>query len=241
MNVRAVLFDRDGTLIDINRTWGTVLRHLLMDLSDGNLKLATELGHLVKFNYARCACEPGSPILTNPPSGYSEPWASHLGVEFNRAFLGRVEDFILAHAADRAAAFDDTASSVRALADAGLPLGLATNGTEASAMAQLKRLGILDCFTFIVGYDSGHGEKPEPGQLFGFAEHTGIEPRHIAMVGDSLHDMHAAQYAGMVRVAVTTGALTAEELKDHCDYLLGSLTELVKLVGLKSAGEGAAA
>ncbi|WP_148266112.1 HAD family hydrolase [Pseudovibrio sp. FO-BEG1] len=241
MNVRAVLFDRDGTLIDFNKTWGTVLQHVLMDLAGGDVTLATELGHLVKFDYASCACEPGSPILTNPPSGYSEPWAKHLGVEFNRAFLDRIEDLILEHAAECVAAFDDTTSSIKALAAAGLPIGLATNGTEASAIAQLKRLGIFDYFTFVVGYDSGHGEKPEPGQLFGFAEHTGIEPQHIAMVGDSLHDMHAAQNAGMLRVAVTTGALTAEELKDHCDHLLDSLTDLVNLVGLKPAGEGAAA
>ncbi len=239
MNVRAVLFDRDGTLIDFNKTWGTVLQHVLMDLSDGNQALAIELGHLVKFDFDACGCLPGSPILTNPPSGYAGPWAEHLGVPYDRVFLDRIEELLLEHAAECAAAFDDTHSCVKALAKAGLPIGLATNGTEASAIAQLKKLGLLDYFTFVVGYDSGHGEKPAPGQLFGFAEHTGIEPAHIAMVGDSLHDMHAAQNAGMLRVAVTTGALTAEELSGHCDHLLDNLTDLVRLVGLMPENEGA--
>lgn len=241
MNVRAVLFDRDGTLIDLNKTWGGVLQYVLLELADGDVTLATELGHLVQFDYDRAACLPGSPILTSPPSGYTEPWATHLGVEYNRAFLVRVEDLILDRAAESVAVFEDTISSIKALADAGVPIGLATNGTEASAIAQLKHLDIFDYFTFVVGYDSGHGEKPDPGQLFGFAQHTGIEPHHIAMVGDSLHDMHAAKNAGMLRVAVTTGALTAEELEDHCDHLLGSLTELVNLVGQTPAGEDAAA
>ncbi|KZL18865.1 Phosphoglycolate phosphatase [Pseudovibrio axinellae] len=239
MNVRAILFDRDGTLIDFNKTWGTVLQHVLMDLADGDVSLAKELGRLVKFDYDKSACESGSPILTNPPSGYSEPWALHLGVRFDRVFIDRIEALLLEHAAECVAPFEDTASSIKALSEAGLPIGLATNGTEASAFAQLKKLGILDYFTFVVGYDSGHGEKPEPGQLFGFAEHTNIEPQYIAMVGDSLHDMHAAQNAGMLRVGVTTGALTAEELNGHCDHLLGSLTELVNLVGLSSAGKSA--
>ncbi len=241
MNVRAVLFDRDGTLIDLNKTWGAVIQHVLLDLADGDVMLATELGHLVKFDFQLCACLPGSPILTSPPSGYTEPWATHLGVEYNRAFLDRIEDLLLARAAECVAPFADTTSAIKALAEAGVPIGLATNGTEASAVAQLKHLGIFDYFTFVVGYDSGHGEKPDPGQLIGFAQHTGIEPHHIAMVGDSLHDMHAAKTAGMLRVAVTTGALTAEELEDHCDHLFDSLTELVNLMDLTPAGEGAAA
>lgn len=232
MNVRAVLFDRDGTLIDFDKTWGTVLLYVLMDLAKGNEQVARELGDLSGFDLKTCTCRPGSPILTNPPSGYSEPWADHLGVEFNKAFLDRIEDLILDHAAECVSAFEDTVSSIEVMAAAGLPIGLATNGTEASAIAQLKKLGIFDLFTFVVGYDSGHGEKPEPGQLLGFAEHTGIEPQQIAMVGDSLHDMHAAQKAGMLRVAVTTGALTADELRGHCDHLLDSLTDLVDLIGL---------
>ncbi|GHB21172.1 phosphatase [Pseudovibrio japonicus] len=241
MNVRAVLFDRDGTLIDLHKTWGAVLQHVLLDLAGGDEMVAIELGALVLFDYKRCACEPGSPIMTSPPSGYSEPWATHLGVDYNSAFLERIESLLLARATQCVSVFEDTTSSIKALADAGVPIGLATNGTEASAIAQLKHLGIFDYFTFVVGYDSGHGEKPDPGQLFGFAQHTGIEPHDIAMVGDSLHDMHAAKNAGMLRVAVTTGAQTAEELQDHCDHLLDSLTELVNLMGLSPAGEGAAA
>jgi phosphoglycolate phosphatase len=80
------------------------------------------------------------------------------------------------------------------LRDRDLALGVATNDSEAPARAHLA--GLLDLLPFVVGYDSGHGSKPGPGQLLAFARHAGLAPAACAMVGDSLHDLVAARAAG---------------------------------------------
>ena len=46
------------------------------------------------------------------------------------------------------------------------------------------------------------------------------------MVGDSLHDLEAAQHAGMIPVAVLTGVAQASELADHAAVVLDSVADL---------------
>lgn len=240
MTLRAILFDRDGTLTDFNKTWGNVLYHMLMELAKGDEALARELGKLTLYDLDQRIVLPGSPILTNSPSGYAGVWAEYLSLPYDSDFLEPLEASLLEHAAECVSAFEDTQTTIQVLAEAGYKIGLATNGTEASAIAQLKKLGVLDHFCFVAGYDSGFGEKPAPGQLLGFAEHVGLKPQQIAMVGDSLHDMHAALEAGMVRVGITTGALSHAELTDHCDHLFDSLSDMLGLLGLETTQAAAA-
>ncbi|MEC9104658.1 MAG: HAD hydrolase-like protein, partial [Pseudomonadota bacterium] len=46
------------------------------------------------------------------------------------------------------------------------------------------------------------------------------DPAHVAMVGDSTHDLIAGRAAGMVTVAVLTGLADAETLGPHADVVL---------------------
>jgi phosphoglycolate phosphatase len=36
MQIRAILFDKDGTLVDFNRTWGPAVQSVLKDLAHGS-------------------------------------------------------------------------------------------------------------------------------------------------------------------------------------------------------------
>jgi phosphoglycolate phosphatase len=112
------------------------------------------------------------------------------------------------------------------LSGMGFALGVATNDTEGPARAHLRAAGVEEAFGFIAGFDSGWGGKPAPGQLLAFAEALGLEPGDCVMVGDSLHDLHAAQAAGMVGVGVLTGVAGRAELEPAADVVLGSIAEL---------------
>ena len=57
-------------------------------------------------------------------------------------------------------------------------------------------------------------------------EASGIITGRVAMVGDSLHDLEAAQAAGMARVAVLTGIAKHEVLAPHADVVLADIGDL---------------
>jgi HAD superfamily hydrolase (TIGR01509 family) len=79
--------------------------------------------------------------------------------------------------------------------------------------------------------DGGHVEhaKPEPDLLLAAAAQLGMEPARCWYVGDSKWDMMACVRAGMVGVAITTGATPADALLEAgASVALGSLEDLAR-------------
>ncbi|WP_310621007.1 HAD family hydrolase [Flexibacterium corallicola] len=229
MKLKAVLFDRDGTLTDFDNTWGPAIAHVISELAGGDKSLALELGKALDFDFENALFGEASIIKVQTPFEYSQVWASVLGVPHSSVFVEKVEALLLEKSIETVTPFSDTLVTIKELYSAGVPIGLATNGTEASAKRQLKTLGIDHLFSFIAGYDSGYGSKPEPGQLLAFAKHLGISPKEIGMVGDSLHDMHAARNGGLQRIGVSTGAVSHGELVLESDHVFTSLSGILPL------------
>jgi HAD superfamily hydrolase (TIGR01509 family) len=77
--------------------------------------------------------------------------------------------------------------------------------------------------------DAGHVEhaKPEPDLLLESARQLGVAAERCWYVGDSKWDMMAGARAGMIGVAVTTGATPEEVLREAgASVVLGSLAPL---------------
>ena len=49
MTIKAILFDKDGTLFHFNETWGPWFYDVLFELSDGKHDLLVELANLLKI------------------------------------------------------------------------------------------------------------------------------------------------------------------------------------------------
>ena len=87
--------------------------------------------------------------------------------------------------------------TLQALKSGGLKLAVVTNDQEQLARKQLERLGWIDYFDAgIIGADSGHGPKPEPGGVRAAIEAAGVEPSQAIMIGDAEGDMTSGRRAG---------------------------------------------
>ncbi|ETX28376.1 HAD family hydrolase [Roseivivax isoporae] len=215
--IEAILFDKDGTLFDFAATWNAWADALLARLAGPDRGRAEALAAAIGFDRATCRFLPESPVI----AGTTREAALRLLPHLPDARLERLEALLVAEAA-RAPQVPAVplAPLLDALAARGLRLGVATNDAAAAARAHLDAAGVADRFDFVAGYDSGFGGKPAPGQLLAFADAVGIPPARIAMVGDSLHDLHAARAAGMTALAVLTGPATAADLQDAADAVL---------------------
>lgn len=238
MAIRAVLFDRDGTLIDFNPTWGVCSHHVIVGMAHNDPIGIERLAEIAKFDLATLTFAADSPILTGSINDYGPQWAAALDEPYNDAFSTRFGDLLLEGCALSVTAFPGVVDTIGGLFESGLPLGVATNGTEATAIRQLQAMEIFSCFSYVVGYDSGHGQKPGPGQVLAFAEMTGLPVSEIALVGDSLHDMHAARNAGAVPIAVTTGAHDEATLSAETEFVLDRLSDLPGLLRQLAAEAG---
>jgi phosphoglycolate phosphatase len=233
VTLKALLFDKDGTLIDFDATWGPAAHAVMRDLADGDAQVLQQLFEVSHFVEAERRFLPSSPLVAGSSAHYGPLWADILGRESGVEFFGLMDNLFRVHGLASLSPIGDTAAVMRGLAERDLHLGIATNDSEASARAQARALGIDGFMSYFAGYDSGHGSKPEPGMVTAFALTLELHPSQIAMVGDSLHDLHSARAAGARTIAVLSGPRGKEaraELAPFADYMLGSIVELADLL-----------
>ncbi|MCT8159589.1 HAD family hydrolase [Pseudoruegeria sp. SHC-113] len=221
--IRAVLFDKDGTLFDFHATWSAWAHDFLQALSGGEPALAARLGNAIGYDTELRIFKPGSPVIAGTPGEIADAMLPHLPGQGAAALIEQMNRAAAEAPMVEAAPLAELLSELR---KAGFRLGVATNDAEAPARAHLEATGILPAFDFIAGFDSGHGAKPDPGMLLAFARATGLAPDQVVMVGDSRHDLLAGRAAGMATVGVLTGLAGPEELVPLANAVLPDISHL---------------
>lgn len=215
--ITGLLFDKDGTLFDFQRSWGDWAHDLIAGLADHDTARFYHVAAALGYDPDNRVFLPDSLSIAGTARDQAEAIAGHVPGRD----VAELELWIAQAARDARMV---PAVPLRPLmvefAARGLVLGVATNDAEVAARQQLEAAEIIDVFQYIAGYDSGHGAKPHPGMCLGFASAMGLDPRGCVMVGDSRHDLEAGRAAGMRVVAVLTGVATAEDLAPHADVVL---------------------
>jgi phosphoglycolate phosphatase len=222
--LRGVIFDKDGTLFDLQATWAVFAGSFLRDLAGADDMLFEVLAAETGYDPVTQRLLPGSIIIAETPAVIAQAILPHLPDPPGWSDLIERMNTTATRAEMQPAV--PLAPLLDGLLGRGVALGVATNDAEAPARAHLTASGILDRFAFVAGYDSGFGAKPAPGQLLAFAEALALEPAEVAMVGDSAHDLMAGRAAGMVTVAVLTGAAEAAALSPLADAVLPDIGAL---------------
>jgi phosphoglycolate phosphatase len=225
MSIAAVLFDKDGTLIDFDGTWGPAFHAVIHALAKGDDSLVRAQAEVLHFSLEEKRFRPTSPIIAGSSAQYGPLWGQAIGRTDYAAFRREIDSLSATESLKALAPIGRPLEALGALRAQGLRLGIATNDSEASARRHIEALGLLH-IEFVAGYDSGHGGKPEPGMVLAFARHLGLAPAQVAMVGDSIHDLHAARAAGALAVAVLSGPATRAELAPHADHIVEDIGAL---------------
>ena len=215
--IEAVLFDKDGTLFDFQASWGSWARRLLCELAQGDQILLHRLAKSLRFDLKSAEFHPDSFVIAGTPDEVAKALADEMPGETVDGLLNRIN--IEASEVQMI----EAAPLVLLLLDLqarGLKLGVVTNDAEAPARAHLREAGILHAFDVVFGFDSGHGEKPDPDPLLAAARILGVDPRKALMVGDSTHDLVAGRAAGMSTLGVLTGPASRADLAPFADDVL---------------------
>ena len=234
--IAGVLFDKDGTLLDFEATWGPSTAAVLENLAAGDAACFTDMAEMAGFLPETLGFTPVSPIIAGATSDFAPGWAKRMGVAHDAAFDDRVNKLYRETSLASLTGYADNHPMLAELAARGIKVGLATNDSEANAHNHLAALGIADQFGFVAGYDSGYGAKPGSGMVLAFARHVGVEPSAVALVGDSTHDVDAARSAGALAIGIARTDAAAVALGDHADHLVRGMDELLALLDERDAG-----
>lgn len=232
--LRGILFDKDGTLIDFRATWVPAFRGVAGELA-ARLGGGRELMHLLLERLGYDATldrfADDSPLLWATNAHIAEVWAATPEVAY-RLDVGEV---VARHFGDLdrypPQPVGDLPALLGRLRARGLRLGMATMDDTSAALATAERLGIAAFLDFVVGADAGHGEKPGPGMALAFCAVCGLQPSEAAMVGDTPADLLMARQAGFgAAIAVGTGATSLHLVAPLADHVLASVQEIERLL-----------
>jgi phosphoglycolate phosphatase len=226
MPIRAILFDKDGTLVDFQRTWGPATHDMFTHFARGDRETYARLSAVSGFVVAEQRFRADSLLIGGNTPEFGALWAQVLGRPPTTEFFAEIDrlynEFGLAHLAP----IGDPAGVLTILRRRDYRFGILTNDARAGAQAQMERLGVAPFMDVIWGYDSGFGAKPEPGPVLAFAAATRTSPHEVAVVGDAIQDLAAARAAGAVAVGVRSGPTPGDELAPYADALLDSIADL---------------
>ncbi len=226
--IEAIIFDKDGTLFGFQDTWRVWARAVLDELTQTEAEMgaaATAIG----FDLAADAFRADSVVIAGTAADITRVLTPILP---KRPDIHDVLDRV---ACDTPQAPVPGLHATLEILSKTHVLGLMTNDSEAPARAHLAQVGIAERFSFVAGYDSGYGAKPDPGPLLAFSEAVGVAPERTIMVGDSRHDLAAGRAAGMGTVGVLTGVAKAEDLTDLADVILADIYGIVGWLEIGSA------
>lgn len=232
-SITSVLFDKDGTLIDFNRSWleryreaaQVLVQHTASDAGVDDLLAAG--GYVAEHDHWRA----DSVLASGSNLQILEFWEAQLRTPLTDEIKSRYTAILSAPPASHAVVLDDLPGYCLTLTQRGYQLGVATMDDEADARMMLQQTDCLDVMSFVCGADSGFGLKPDPGMVEAFARHLELPVSSVMMVGDSPRDLKMGRAAGAgATVGVLTGASARIDLEPWADLICDDIGQLLALL-----------
>ena len=206
--VRALIFDLDGTLIDSKLDLALSVNATLAELG------RNPLPHEQIFSYVG----QGAPaLIARALGGDASEQDCMLGLEF---FI----KYYSAHKLDNTILYPGVRETLDALH--GMPMAVYTNKPVRVSRSIIQGLGIAGHFRSVYGGNSFESKKPHPMGVESILREFGAAPTQVMIVGDSEVDVQTARNAGTWVCGVTYGFGSHHFTEYPPDLVVNNLSEL---------------
>ncbi|QDF68532.1 HAD-IA family hydrolase [Shewanella sp. SNU WT4] len=192
--IKAVLFDLDGTIVD---TAPDLVAALNLALNDAGLAPAP-------YQQVKSAASHGSMALVNAAAPHLQQGEKlaiqHDLLQHYQRINGQYSEF-----------FEGMEHLIHTLTTLGIPQGIVTNKHARFSRPLCQHLNLTVTMQAIVSGDSCLQPKPHPAPMLLAASQLGCRPEHILYLGDAARDMEAAVNAGMIPALALWGYLGDED------------------------------
>jgi len=218
LEIKALLIDLDGTLVDATDALVEAARHALaiIGCEHVNPKIGVEIARQLQSNL------PLDDLL------HEKRIKGAKKQRFVTAYLKAFHDLTL----KKTKPLPNVHTTLQRLSEH-IPLALITRRSisRKQLTKELKRLQLIQYFKTIVTSQDVTKPQPFPDALLKAAQKLKVSPRECAVVSDSIVDIQAGKAADIKTIAVLSGLFSRRELeKWNPDFIIQDIKSLPKLL-----------
>ncbi|MCK6074986.1 HAD-IA family hydrolase [Paenibacillus silvae] len=247
---KAILFDKDGTLLDFLQLWGpwaeSMLSQLQVWMQERGASFTVELEHVlgtlhdsqgringydVQGPLAIATVDECNGWLAGQLYAAGTPWNEAITIirGFSSAAMKSVRE------RKSAEPLPGLLDLLRRCKEAGLSLAVVTSDSTAAAETHLEWMGIRSFFTSIVGCDRVTRGKPDAESFLLACRELSVEAHEAMVIGDSNGDMQMGRHAGAAFTLGYCPQLDQSSYLHEADAVIHHYDELG--IGLKEERE----
>ncbi|MDH4203737.1 MAG: HAD family hydrolase [Phycisphaerae bacterium] len=195
MNIKGIIFDLDGTLVNT-----------LDDLTDSMNAALTQLGRPAR-SPEECRAMIGHGLHT-----FAERALGKEQIHLTDTLAERMVDYYRDHCLLKTTAYDGMEELIAALRKRRVRLAVLTNKNQAPAEVISRHYFGGNTFDPIVGAAPGRAAKPDPQTTLEILRQWKLDADEVMFVGDSEADVQTAMAAGVRCIACEWGFRSREQL-----------------------------
>lgn len=227
----AIIFDKDGTLINFDAMWGGWVVFLAGQLhAVSGLAVRDALCLAMGYDDANKKVLAHGKLAATPMHllyRLTVEVMQSLGLNAEEAERVVEKSWCIPDPVISAKQFTDTRALFRQLHSKGIKIGIATTDDRAPTQAMIEAFDIEEYISSMVCADDGIKAKPAPDMVLTICERMKIDPAKVMVVGDTTADLKMARSAGAgLVVGVLSGVSSARDLVEYADVLIESVDEM---------------
>ena len=233
LDVKAILFDKDGTLTNIDNLWveptEMVIRKILKQHIKKDSPITIEQ-MLELLGIIRGEIVPNSVIASGTVEDMLDEIGKYFSIDKMALYDEVLQDFrnyLLAHP-DMIVPIGDVAFLISELKHKGIKVGVVTNDSYSPTKTIFEILKVWHLFDF-VATPVEYPAKPIADSLIGASKQLRVPLNEIFYVGDSYLDMAYAKHCGG-GIAVLTSGSDVHKMKEQSVLVLDSVEQLLDFV-----------
>lgn len=236
-NTKAILFDKDGTLLEFDPFWIAVSEFAIEQiLTEFSLSLSLKGdclksiglddgvvdvdGVLCKGTYGQVASAIYS-VLSKDGFSVDQKEFERVCV---KAFHQNIEKGVVLPTSKK------LVQTLKTLKDAGVVLAVVTSDDAHTTEICLKGLGIYELFDKIYTDDGVHPHKPDPYYLNCFLKEYPFDKSQVYMVGDTLSDTTFAINGNIKSVAIAKTPQAKALVQSTATFVVSDFSEILQVI-----------
>ncbi|MDH4422816.1 MULTISPECIES: HAD family hydrolase [Bacillus] len=234
--VKAILFDKDGTLMDFHSIWIKVAEELVADcIKLYQLPESMQQGLLKEIGVEGTFVHPSSALAAGTSLDVAKGLCKYITSCREEDMHEWVSEKLFSLMYEHRSYMKMTADLpiiLQSLKDRGFILGVVTADDFAPTELFLKQYQIESFFDYVVASDTFPAQKPDKRIIESFCEKFRLESCEVAVVGDTPTDLHLAKNGGdCYGIGVLSGTGDRQTLEPLADLVVQSVEDLISHAG----------